>query len=465
MFVGSVAKEVMLQEITLSSEQLSILVAKFGYKAETNIDINDKNAMGTGLVWKNNLPVSEVLNIVECRGQELRLGDYSFVKIYAPSGSQNKQSRKNFFGQDIFRLIRGLGKTAPILGGDFNCILSPKDTEKNYADKKCPALKELVDSFDYSDSFRELNPDAEEFTFCRPNSAASRLDRYYVPQYLINNVKSVTHHASLGDHKYVVMIIDLPSVQKVEDQASEKSSYWKLNTSILKDEDFLENFSTFYQKIQAKINDYTDIADWWDICAKPAIKNCCIGVSSHLAHIRNDTKKYLFSYLNLVLKQRDWKEVARIRQEIKNILLLESMGFIVRSRFQENSEAEIASLFHTNREKKNSSKNNLDSLKIGRNISDNKVDIEAEVINYFGALFNGHHDRNLLDTGQPFVPDNSGLPDFLADLGKLSPESQASLAKDLSFAELEDIVMNECDNNKSPGLDGLNSIIYCDPHL
>ena len=37
---------IMLQEITLSSEQLSILVAKFGCKAETNIDIDDKNAMG-----------------------------------------------------------------------------------------------------------------------------------------------------------------------------------------------------------------------------------------------------------------------------------------------------------------------------------------------------------------------------------------------------------------------------------
>ena len=40
------------------------------------------------------------------------------------------------------------------------------------------------------------------------------------------------------------------------------------------------------------------------------------------------------------------------------------MGFVLRSRFNENSETEVASLFHTNRENKMSNKNNLDYLKI-----------------------------------------------------------------------------------------------------
>ena len=149
-----------------------------------------------------------------------------------------------------------------------------------------------------------------------------------------------------------------------------------------------------------------------------------------------------------------------MRQELKNILLHESMGYVVRSRFKESSETEIASLFHVNREKKNSSKNNLDSLKIGNQVSDVKQDIESEVLKYFGALFNGHHDNMLHDTGKPFVPDNTGLADFLADLGKLSPDSQEKVAKDFTFAEVEDIVKNECENNKSPGLDGLSYEFY-----
>ena len=63
---------VMLQEVTLSSEQLNVLVSKFGYKADTNIDMTNPSALGTGLVWQSHLPVSDVCNVVECRAQALK---------------------------------------------------------------------------------------------------------------------------------------------------------------------------------------------------------------------------------------------------------------------------------------------------------------------------------------------------------------------------------------------------------
>ena len=149
-----------------------------------------------------------------------------------------------------------------------------------------------------------------------------------------------------------------------------------------------------------------------------------------------------------------------MRQQIKEMLQLETMGFIVRSRFKENVETEQASLFHANRENKNFAKNNHSELKIGDKISDNKEEIEAEVLNYFKALFNGHHNRDLVDTGRTFVPDNTQLPDFLDGLGKLSSESQSKLAEDLTYEEVEHIVKHECEYNKSPGLDGLPYELY-----
>ena len=79
----------------------------------------------------------------------------------------------------------------------------------------------------------------------------------------------------------------------------------------------------------------------------------------------------------------------------------------------------------------------------------------AEVLHYFGVLCNGHNDTQLHDTGQRFVPDSSGLDDFLSSLGKLSPGSQTRLEN-----KVEDIVKNECQNNKSPGLDGLPYEFY-----
>ena len=130
------------------------------------------------------------------------------------------------------------------------------------------------------------------------------------------------------------------------------------------------------QVLQMKGDSSADIADWSDNCAKVCIRKFCMGVSSHLANIRRDTKKYLFSYLNVVLREGNWGELARIRQQLRVILQQETMGISIRSRFKENAETEKAILFHLNRENKNFNQNNHGKLKINKEVTENKTDIE-----------------------------------------------------------------------------------------
>ena len=238
---------VFLQEITLTSGQLKLYVAKLGYSAEANIDLMDITKLGTGIIWKSELPISEVTSVIECRGQLAKLGQYNLLNLYAPSGGNNKSARRNFFGQDVFHLLRGLGSSPyPMMAGDFNCVLSAMDTERNFADKKCPALQDLVSGFNYLDAFRQVKPNVAEYTFHRPNCAASRLDRFYIPQEFAPHVVQVSHHASLSDHHYVVFTLNLPNLKTVPKPAKPPPLYWKLNTSVLTDEDFLENFQIMY---------------------------------------------------------------------------------------------------------------------------------------------------------------------------------------------------------------------------
>ena len=63
-----------------------------------------------------------------------------------------------------------------------------------------------------------------------------------------------------------------------------------------------------------------------------------MGVSDLSACVRRNTKRYLFSYLNVILKQCDWTEITRVRQQNKEILQQETMGFVIRSRYKENLE-------------------------------------------------------------------------------------------------------------------------------
>ena len=404
-----------LQELTLTSGQLKLFVAKFGYSAEANTNLLDITELGTGMIWKSLIPVSDVTSVVQSRIQMAKLGPYTLLNIYAPSGSNHRQERRDFFGQDIFNLVRG-SSSYPLIAGDFNCVLSAQDTERNFSDKKCPALTDLVRGFNYADAFRIVKPNAVEFTFHRPNCAASRLDRFYVPQYLLPHVQDVHHHASLADHHFGILELELTSLESVSAPPRSKQLYWKLNTNILHDEDFMENFSDLYNKVKSEMTSYEDIASWWDCVAKPAFKLFCMDVSERLSYIRKNTKMYLFSYLGLVIRKGNWKEVARVRKEIKTMLEKESMGFVVRSRYKESIESEKASVFHLNRENKKYKKNSSESLKINGEVINDESKIEAEVLKFFGALFNGHHDRNGEDTGQPFVPDYTDLPDFLVIL-------------------------------------------------
>ena len=91
------------------------------------------------------------------------------------------------------------------------------------------------------------------------------------------------------------------------------------------------------------------------------------------------------------------------------------MGFVVRSRFNENQEYEKSNLFHLNRENRNHNKNSLNKMKIKNQITEDKSKIEEEVLQYFGALFNGHHDRDGEDTGSPFTPEYAELPSFFGE--------------------------------------------------
>ena len=324
---------VLLQEITVTTGQLQLFVAKLGYSAQANTDILDITRLGTGIIWKSELPLSEVTSVVDCRAQLAKLGPYHILNVYAPSGSNNRTARREFFGQDIFRLVRGANSsTYPLIIGDFNSVLAAQDTEKNYADKKCAALKDLVNGFNYSDAFRLLKPNVSEFTFYRRNCAPSRLDRFYVPPFCVPFVQNVSHHASLSDHHYGVLILDLPDLESAPKPPKQPPLYWKLNTSVLQDDDFLVNFKEFYRNLKNKIDDYPDISDWWDLCAKPAIRDFCMGVSERMAFVRKNTKRFLFSYLSLVIKRGNWGEVVRVRKKIEKLLCKESMGFIVRSR-------------------------------------------------------------------------------------------------------------------------------------
>ena len=151
--------------------------------------------------------------------------------------------------------------------------------------------------------------------------------------------------------------------------------------------------------------------------------------------------------------------MTRIKNKQSSLLDEDNSGHVIRSRFKNNASEEMASLYHANQEMKNGKKNSINELKIdGKKESDAKI-IEEKVVGFFNALFNGHHNSDLEDTGSPFQPDYSGLDSYLQGLTSLPEPDKEDLENKMSIEELRNIVKS-CDNNKSPGLDGLSYEFY-----
>ena len=347
---------ILLQEIRISEEQINQQIRNHGFTGKVSIDDEDSLKPGVAIVWRSVLPVQEIITLVSCRAQLAFLGSIAIVNIYAPSGSDKKFERGSFFARDLFRAFSTNNTSNWIVGGDFNCILKPIDVENGtgFNQKKCPQLVDLVNIKSLRDVFRHLHPNRKEYTFFRTSCAPSRLDRFYLSQELLQRVNSVQHVASLSDHCGVLLEMSFQSFNQYGKRSSHET-YWKLNVRILEDEDFDENFISLWSELKLKQTRFSDIADWWDMEVKPAIREFCFQFSKQRNARRNDTKAFWFAYLKVVLKDKNWGEVARVKTILKDMLQEDAFGYVVRSRFKNNVSEEAASLFHANREVKNRS--------------------------------------------------------------------------------------------------------------
>ena len=179
---------------------------------------------------------------------------------------------------------------------------------------------------------------------------------------------------------------------------------------------------------------------------------------------RKVTKQFLSTSLKLLIEQEKWKEVATIKEKLRKMLLYESMGLVIRSRQKEYAEEERGGMYYHNKEMKKTGSNHLNKMKYkdeegNVQITTNADKIANVTVNFYEALFNGRHDKNLVDTGQPFQPSEEYLEDFLNTLSTLSEQSKAKLARELSYDEVKQIV-KDCPRGRAPGLDGLTYEFY-----
>ena len=265
-----------LQE--LHCDETSINLWKKEWGNEIFLSGNSTNSMGVGILINSNFShtVLEYHDIVKGRMQSLKLNicekDNIFLNVYAPN---NSTDNINFLSKVEDFIISNESDTL-IVGGDFNTIIDINVDKKhgnvNNNKKNRDKIKEIIENNDIHDIYRILNPNAKQYTWHSNHKPPifCRLDYFLVSSNILNSITTCKITTGIrSDHSLVYFNIN------VENQPR-GPGYFKLNNSIILDEDYQEKIKQSIQEI-ADINKDANPNTLWEI-----IKG----------NIRNETIKY-----------------------------------------------------------------------------------------------------------------------------------------------------------------------------
>lgn len=282
------------------------------HKALINISPDGK---GTGVLLRNNIEYSDLIMNTNGRITSLCIDNLNFINIYAHSGSGFKKERDQLFTVDT--LIHFKEGRENVMLGDFNCIIHTEDS--NSAVKNISTgLKNLISSMNFIDVEKKIKGNDTFFTFYR-NGSKSRLDRIYASKYFCDSVTKIeTKPTAFSDHHCVFAkykVLDLLNVSYLG------RGYWKLNSSLLNDDEINSKFGSVYRDLQ-KRNSHSDINFWWNSVFKSSVKKFYKNESYLFNQQFNREKNFYYVCLNELFDlQKTGAEVTSDLEIVKSKLM------------------------------------------------------------------------------------------------------------------------------------------------
>lgn len=124
----------------------------YGYAANVTPAANGDS--GAAILVRDGIVVEDVVYLQSARGLALTVQGIRLVNIYAPSGTDKRRERAQFYSEAITPLFLGRYENI-IVGGDFNCVLARKDQHPNFT--TCPELPHLVNRLSLVDTWETVH--------------------------------------------------------------------------------------------------------------------------------------------------------------------------------------------------------------------------------------------------------------------------------------------------------------------
>lgn len=409
------------------------------------VNISEDNK-GTAILLRKNIEFSNVLMNPNGRITSIHIGKLNFINVYAHSGSKYRKERDLLFSQDIVSHISC--EQSNIILGDFNCILLKQDSNgvvKNF----CPALQNLVSDLQLRDVEKSVNKKTC-FTFFRGESM-SRLDRIYGTELFIRNVISFESLATpVSDHHALILKFE---IENNSDVTVHGRGYWKINPSLLYDEDIKSGFKNVIREVRARNIYNENICQWWCHHLKPKAKAYFKTKSFEINSMITASKSFLYGCLKEITeKQREGVDISREISFVKSKLMEIEQSRLTNLKLKTSSECvledEKINMFQVSKRLTKSNSNQSFKLEINGKVTSHTKDIKTALENHFETLFAKDSEFN------------PGVDNVLNYIRKrLSNIDREKLTAPIEMAELE-LALKQASKKKSPGPDGLTYEFY-----
>jgi len=426
---------VFLQEVAVETFNF------YGYQEVINLNPQKR---GTAVLVKEGFVLNSIVQLPDGRGIAFNIGDVVFVNIYAPSGAGNKRERSDFFAEHVTPLFRFYnGKV--VFEGDFNCII-----ERNNAGSReiCYSLLKIVSDMRLRDAWR-IREQSDGFTFRAVNSA-SRIDRIYVSECFVKDVKAVkVIPIAFSDHCAMACHVNLNL-----DHVFMRKGFWKMNGNILNDERFLPAFRSKWADWQKVKQRFKDVAEWWENYVKKQIKWFARNFTAEMHREEYEMINFYQSCLReLAMKpslgREDFIKYKAIKGKITKLHWKKLNGIYVRSKCSKRLPDDRTSMYHTVKKEKRRRTNLISSIK---GVNGRVSETQEEIMQLFLENFTKEFARPV-----DVLTDNC---DFLSDLERvISKEDNDAFVAPLTLQEITD-ALNMSANGKSPGSDGIIAEFY-----
>ncbi len=455
---------VFLQELNVPHDRLLAAVGGQGYLAYRSELIQHRRTIAI----LSNIKCT-VIDLMPGFLQKLVLEKFSIFHIYTPTDP--KVLTKNNFFQQLSDFIAQENNEIIMLIGDFNCIIDAKDfAQTNDGHGRFnPSLRDLVNANNLYDAYRVLHPVTLRFSWYRRGFSAARLDRAYVPPLLEGRIRVARYIPTTSDHHAFLLKMELTGLVGGEAAVAAPRPpahfYWKLNTSLLKERDFLPAFRDMWRPVVNLLNNNPGEAGaWWENQAKPTIVSFCKQFARQVAARKAETRRFFTRALELAMEENDWASIEACKAKLAAFDKEAAAGAAIRTR-QPVADGEVPGLFHTAMEGRHGPSPGLLAVKTAdKRIVREAKEVEEEILSFFNTLFQGRHvataDRpEPFDSGSPFIPDRERAAAFLEGLPALTVIQREGLERPFSVQELE-AAIEAAAAAKSPGLDGLSYELY-----